>query len=136
MWILLGNLLKKTRSVFISILKHVKIQLLLVPVLTGKTLGCRHSRPLSLGDGVVHNEYNLKEHFNAFFFPLPNAILRGHKSFFLAGPATNSGKPVNLGGFRSNKGHAESMDASLSPGSVVPSHPPSTTPCASWSRLG
>lgn len=69
MWILLGNLLKKTRSVFISLLKHVKIQLLLEPVLTGKTLGCRHSRPLSLGDGVVHNEYNLREHFNIFFSP-------------------------------------------------------------------
>lgn len=89
MWILLGNLLKKTRSVFISILKHVKIQLLLVPVLTGKTLGCRHSRPLSLGDGVVHNEYNLKEHFNAFFFPYRMRFYAGTKvSFWQDQPQT------------------------------------------------
>lgn len=82
MWILLGNLLKKTRSVFISLLKHVKIQLLLVPVLTGKTLGCRHSRPLSLGDGVVHNEYNLREHFNIFFSPYRMRFYTGTKVSF------------------------------------------------------
>lgn len=90
MWILLGNLLKKTRSVFISILKHVKIQLLLVPVLTEKTLGCRHSRPFSLGDGVVHNEYNLKEYFN-IFFPYRMQLYAGTKVSFWQGQKQTPG---------------------------------------------